>query len=80
MQAIDDRILEYLDEEGTATPKSITENWPFDYHRETVGRRLRLLSKAALLEKVGRGVYRVSNAGIRYLHGEEDLRDVPEPE
>lgn len=80
MQAVDDRILEWLDSEGAQTPKSIVDEWGLDYHRETVGRRLRLLLKSGLVEKVGRGVYRITPKGRGYLAGQEDLRDVEEPE
>lgn len=80
MQRVDDRLLEYLESEGTQTPKSIADEWGYDYHRETLGRRLRLLTKAGLVEKVGRGVYRITETGVGYLIGQEDLRDEPEPE
>jgi hypothetical protein len=80
MQASDDRILEYLDSMGDGGPSSIIDDGDFDFHRKTVGRRLRLLSKAGLVERVGRGVYRISNKGRRYLAGQEDLRDEPKPE
>lgn len=80
MQATDDRILEWLDTEGVTTPKTLAEEGPWNYHRKTIQRRLKKLQKAGLTERVGRGVYRISNDGIRYLHGEEDLRGTPEPE
>lgn len=80
MQAADDRILEYLRAEGVTTPKSLSDESPYDYHRNTVQRRLRLLSKAGLVERVGRGVYTISEEGEAYLDGELDLRDAEEPE
>lgn len=80
MQAADDRILEYLDSKGDGTPTSIIDDGGFDYHRKTVGRRLRLLSKAGLVERVGRGIYRITEDGERYLEGELDLRDEPKRE
>lgn len=80
MQSADDRILEWLESEGTTTPKTLSDESPYDYHRNTVQRRLRLLSKAGLVERVGRGVYRITEEGEKYLAGESDLRDVDEPE
>lgn len=80
MQAVDDRLLEYLDQEGDGTPSSILEDGDFDYHRKTAGRRLRLLNEIGLVEKIGRGVYRITPKGRAYLAGQEDLRDVEKPD
>lgn len=80
MKAVDDRLLEYLDAEGVGSPKTISEKWPYEYHPETLGRRLRLLLQIELVEKVGRGVYRISPKGRGYLAGEQDLLDVEKPD
>ena len=80
MQPADDRILEYLDTEGVATPKSLADEGPYDYHRKTVQRRLSELSKINLVERVGRGVYRITPKGREYLSGDADLRDEEKPE
>lgn len=80
MKPIDDRLLEYLDEEGTATPKSIADDERISYDRQYIGVRLRTLLEAGLVEKVGRGVYRISGEGREYLKGLRDLRGEPEPE
>ena len=71
MQAVDDRILEYLDEESDlVTPKDLDEDDRFPYHYEYLRQRLQLLSE----------VYRISDRGRRYLYGELDLREEPKPE
>ncbi|WP_456298742.1 winged-helix domain-containing protein [Halobacterium litoreum] len=80
MQATDDRILEFLESEGRSTPSSMTDEGPYDYHRKTVQRRLSKLMDAGLVERVGRGLYQITNEGQRYLAGQADLRDTPEPE
>ena len=80
MKPIDDRLLEYLDAEGTATPKSIADDSRIDYDRQYIGVRLRTLQETGLIEKVGRGVYRITDRGQGYLAGVEDLREEPEPE
>lgn len=80
MSAADDRLLEYLESEGAASVATIDESEYVRYHYETIGRRLRLLSKANLVEKIGQGVYRISEKGQGYLLGQEDLRDETEPE
>ena len=80
MQAVDERILEYLDTEGGGSPTSIVEDGEFDYHANTVGRRLRLLLETELVERIARGQYRITPKGRAFLAGQEDLRDVEEPE
>lgn len=80
MQAIDDRLLEYLDVKGDGTPSSILDDGGFDYHRKTAGRRLILLNDVDLVDRIGRGVYRITPKGRAYLAGQEDLRDVERPE
>lgn len=79
MKPTDDRILEYHDTEGVTTPKSMADESPYDYHRNTIQRRLSKLSKANLVNRVGRGVYQITEKGQEYLEGEIDLRDEPEP-
>ena len=80
MKAIDNRLLEYLDEEGVGSPQKIHEDGRIAFTREYIGRRLRLLSNANLIEKVGRGVYRITPKGREYLSGEADLREEDKPE
>lgn len=80
MQAVDDRLLEYLDQEGDGTPSSILDDGDLDYHRKTAGRRLRLLNEVGMVDRIGRGVYRITPTGRAYLAGQEDLRDVENPE
>lgn len=79
MKPIDDRLLEYLDEEGTSTPKTIADDSRLEFDRQYIGTRLRTLHEAELVEKVGRGVYTIDSKGRRYLAGQEDLRDEPDP-
>jgi len=80
MECSDDRILEYLDDRGVSSVTTIDESEFVDYHYNTIGRRLRLLSKANLVERIGQGVYRITTKGEGYLNGDEDLRDEPKPE
>jgi len=80
MQAVDDRILEWLDQGNVASQSTFVDESPYDYHRNTIGRRLRLMSKIGLVEKVGPGVYQITGKGQEYLIGLVDLRDEPKPE
>lgn len=80
MQATDDRLLEFLDSEGPSSVKTIDESDKISRHYETIARRLRLLSKAGFVDKIGQGTYQINNDGRRYLEGETDFRDVEPPE
>lgn len=79
MNATDDRILEWLDSNHVASQSTYVNEGPFDYHRNTIGRRMRLLSKIDLLKEVHHGVYTITDDGRAYLRGELDLRAVDEP-
>lgn len=79
MKSIDNRLLEILDEGGTHSPKTIEDDGRVPYTREYIGRRLRLLTKASLVERVGRGMYRITGEGRQYLKGNKDLRDLKQP-
>lgn len=80
MSAADDRLMEYLESNGAASVSTIDEAETVRYHYETIGRRLRLLSKAGLVERIGQGVYRLAPEGMEYLNGARDLGDFPDPE
>lgn len=80
MTKADDRILEYLWTEGKATPKLIADDHRIEFGSEYIGRRLQLLAEAELIERVGRGIYTLSDRGEDYLTGRLDLRDFPKPE
>lgn len=78
---VDERILEILDSEREfAGPKDLDEDPRIEYHYEYIRRRLQLLSKTDLVERVGRGVYRISDDGRAYLYGELDLSDTSKPD
>ena len=80
MVAADDRILEYLESEGAASITTMDDDYVIDYHYNTISRRCRKLESVGLLERVGEGVYRITSKGRGYLVGQEDLRDVDNPE
>jgi len=80
MQAVDDRILEWLEAGNVASQSTFVDESPYDYHRNTIGRRLRLMSKVNMVEKVGPGVYQITEKGRSYLSGDVDLREEPKPD
>jgi Mn-dependent DtxR family transcriptional regulator len=69
MVPMDDAILSlFHSSDLVLTPAIIAYN--IDYSREEVNRRLRKLEEADLVEKVGRGKYRMTPNGEAYLSGE----------
>lgn len=83
MAHADERVLEYLDEHGNAQPAEIAAGLAevgddLDYNSKYVGRRCRTLDDFGLLDRTGRGVYGLTEAGRRYLTGEYDAGDLEE--
>lgn len=69
----DDRILEYVDEEGSATPKKLDESGFIHVTRSQISRRLRRLTEGGLLEHLGNGVYVITEEGEAYLEERFDV-------
>jgi len=64
----DDRILEFLRENGPSSVGVITDC--LKVSNATVSRRCRKLTEHALVRAVGNGVYMIEERGERYLDGE----------
>lgn len=80
MRLVDDRILEYLDEEGPGAPANMEKDNRMQFSKNYLNRRLILLRKAGLVELIGNGVYRITPDGRGYLAGREDLRNAEDPD
>ena len=65
----DDMILEYLRDEGTGTPKVLSD--ALGKSQGYINQRLSTLADYGLVTKVARGVYQLSEQGEQYL--DEDL-------
>lgn len=76
----DERILEFFDEEGTASAEMVSNDDRVHLNQNYITQRLSKLYQAELLEKTGRGIYRITGEGTEYLTGTRDLRDLEEPE
>jgi len=73
----DDRILELLREEGNLTPKAVEDfGGPVQGHAND---RLPKLSKAGLVERISRGLYRITDDGLAYLNEDLDASTLPSP-
>ena len=78
-QPTDDRILEVLREEGNMTPRAVSRDGEFarvDVTRDYAGGRLRELCNYGLIERVDRGLYRLTEEGRAYLDEELDAADL----
>ena len=86
MTAGDDTILEFLHESGAILNKKAleinldAENAGISY--STIQRRLPKLEQAGLVELViEEGAwYRITQKGEKYLRGDDDLREEPNPD
>lgn len=77
----DDRILEYIREEESGSPKELEESGYVRVSRQHISRRLRKLAEYGLLNHLGNGIYVITERGEAYLDGKldtaEDAQDEP---
>jgi hypothetical protein len=77
MTRADDRLLEFLSDEGPHSPTRIAEDERVGFGSEYIGRRLRnYLEPHGLVKNLGNGVYSITEAGEQYLAGELDAGDL----
>jgi len=73
MTLADERILEYLRDEGARQPKQITQGLNeagIEFNTKYIGTRCRTLAEHGLLQNVGNGVYTLTDTGNAYLNEE----------
>jgi len=78
MTMADDRVLEYLSEEGTSTPKRMADDDRVHFSRSYINARCTELSERSFVLNLGNGVYQITYRGQQYLDGELDARDLEE--
>jgi hypothetical protein len=76
MKGADDRILEFLQEEGPSTPKSMHDDGRIRFSRGYINTRCRVLSENGLVVNLGNGVYQITDSGEKYLAGELDTAEM----
>lgn len=76
MTLADERILEHLSETETDTPKGMADSGRVRYSRQYIGERCRKLANYELVQHLGNGVYRITEAGEKYLSGDLDVREL----
>ena len=69
MTSLDDRILEFLNENKPTTPTKMTSRASLPYSRQHVDRRCKKLDENGLVENLGNGVYMITDDGEAYLEG-----------
>jgi len=79
MVLADDRILEYIRENGSGRPKAMVDSGYVRYTRSYASQRCKKLVKHGLLNDLGNGVYTITERGERYLDGEIDAEHRPRP-
>jgi Mn-dependent DtxR family transcriptional regulator len=76
MVTADDRILEYLSENETGTPKRMADSGYVRFSRSYITQRCKKLLNYGLLRHLGNGVYVITEEGKQYLKGELDAANL----
>ena len=77
MTRADDRILEFLSEEGPHPPSKMASDGRVRFGAEYIGRRCReYLVPYGLARNLGNGVYMITDKGEEYLAGEIDAANL----
>ena len=75
MTLVDDRILEYLRENETGSPKKMKDEGPIRYSDAYIGRRCKRLAEEGLVRHLGNAVYTITDDGEAYLDGRLDTEN-----
>jgi hypothetical protein len=75
MKPIDDQLLEFMEEEGNMTPGAI-EAYGGITGSDYAGERLKVLCNYGLVERLHRGLYRLTDEGRAYLDEELDASEL----
>jgi predicted transcriptional regulator len=75
MALVDDRVLEYLRENGSGSPTEMKEEGPIRYSSQYIGRRCKKLKENGLVQHLGNGVYIITDDGEAYLAGRLDTQE-----
>lgn len=75
MTLVDDRVLEYIDENGSGSPTEMKNEGPIQYSTGYISERSKKLSEKGLLKDLGNGVYVITDDGKAYLDGDLDTQN-----
>lgn len=80
MVLVDDRILEFLSENGPRSPSKINESEAIRYSRGYINSRCQKLADYGLVLNLGNGVYQITERGEKYLKGDVDTNELTNDE
>ncbi|RDZ49816.1 PhiH1 repressor [Haloferax sp. Atlit-4N] len=72
----DDRILEWAQQNESASAAVMKDSEYFQVSRSSLSRRLKKLSEKGLLQHLGNGVYVITAIGEDYLEGDLDAKSL----
>jgi len=75
MTLVDDRVLEYIQENESGSPTKMKNEGPIRYSRQYVHKRCKKLAEEGLLRHLGNGVYVITDQGEAYLDGRLDTQN-----
>jgi len=79
MVLADDRILEYIREDGTGGATEMADSGYVRYSQSYISQRCKKLAERGLIEHLGNGLYTITERGERYLDGDLDTsEDAPD--
>lgn len=76
MVLADDRILEFLSENGPRSPSKMHESGDIRYSRGYINSRCQKLADYSLVLNLGNGVYQITEKGEQYLDGDLDATEL----
>lgn len=76
MVLADDRILEFLSENGPRSPSKMYESGAIRYSRGYINSRCQKLADYGLVRNLGNGVYQITDRGEQYLSGNLDAMEL----
>ena len=79
VEQVDERILEFLDEKGWATPSILARERGFSASEGRIAERCELLVYAGFVAPLHAEMYEITRWGQLYLDGEVDARHQPTP-
>ncbi|WP_225334923.1 hypothetical protein [Halomicrobium urmianum] len=79
MMQVDERILDYLDQEDWATPRMMARDRCFSVSEGFIWERCQMLRYVGFIAQFGRDMYELTNDGKLYLQGEIDAQHRPTP-
>lgn len=79
MKQLDERILEYIEENGWATPRMMACESRFSASAGHISERCKMLHHVQFVEPIYGGAYDLTTDGKQFLEGRIDARYRPHP-